>query len=214
MSNQSAKATNSPGAAASADPNRPVADQQTPFRIQRSWKVAAIAAIIMVMLGLLGVGLTTTNSGVATTYWISLVPVYGLLCVATAWRVHGKRIDRPEVIRQSLHWLAILVALSLDFYIRGSGQETGVAAGLNAMLLLALGCFLAGIHFERLFVVVGLLLAAALVVVAKADQYLWLMFIVGGVAVAAMVAYIWLLGPKLTRKGGASSSAPSVPAGS
>jgi hypothetical protein len=214
MSTEPAPATNAPTTPLPAEKPHPAADQQTRFRIQRSWKVAAIAAIVMVMLGLLGVALTTTNSGVARTYWISLVPVYGLLCVATAWRVHGKRIDRPEVIRQSLHWLAILVALCLDFYIRGSGEETGVAAGLNAMLLLALGCFLAGIHFEWLFVVVGLLLAAALIVVAKADQYLWLMFIVGGVAVAAMVAYIWLLGPKLTGKRAASSSAPSMPAGS
>jgi hypothetical protein len=214
MSTEPAPATNAPTAPLPAEKPHPAADQPPTFWIQRSWKVAAIAAIIMVLLGLLGVGLTTTNSSLASTYWISLVPVYGLLCVATAWRMGGKRIDRPGVIRQSLHWLGILAALSLDFYIRGSGQETGVAAGLNAMLLLALGCFLAGIHLERLFVVVGLLLAAALVVVAKADQYLWLMFIVGGVAVAAMVAYIWLLGPKLARKSPPVAPAPSVPAGS
>jgi hypothetical protein len=215
MSTQPAPATDPQVVAASAEPKPPPAAGETSFRIPRTWQVAAIAAVIMVLLALVGIGLTTTTSyQVASTYWICLVPFYGLLCVATAWRWHGKHIDRPAVLRQLWHWLGIGAALALDFFIRGSGEETGVAAGLNAMLLLALGCFLAGIHLDWLFVVVGLLLAAALVVVAKADQYLWLMFLVGGIAIAAMLVYVWLLGPRLTRKGAASSPAPSVPAGS
>jgi hypothetical protein len=60
---------------------------------------------------------------------------------------------------------------------------------MNAMLLLALGCYLAGVHFEWLFVLVGILLTLALLVVVKADQYVWLIFVVGGLAVAAMLAF-------------------------
>jgi hypothetical protein len=160
------------------------------FPIHRSWKIALVVAIIMVVLALLGIGLTTTNRAIAPTYWISLVPVYGLLCVAVAW----SRVQHGEggrlVIRQILHWLGIAAALGLDFYIRGTGEETGVAAGFNALLLLALGCFLAGVHLEWLFSLVGLVLALTLIVVVKADQYLWLIVIVGVLAIAAM---IWLM---------------------
>jgi hypothetical protein len=212
MADPSTPATTSPAPAASAEPNHPAKSPQSDFTIPPSWKVGAIAAIIMVLLALLGVGLTTTNSSVAPTYWISLVPLYGALCVFTAWRRHDKQLERREVIRQVLHWVGIGVALALDFFIRGTGVETGVAAGLNAVLLLALGCFLAGIHLDWLFVLVGLLLGASLVVVAKADQYLWLMFVVGGLAIAAMVLYGWVLGPKL--KSAIVLSGPSKPAGS
>jgi hypothetical protein len=213
MGDQSHPATPSPVPPVAADPNHPAAEPQSPFKFQRSWKVAAVAAIIMVLLALVGIALTTsTDYSVASIYWISLVPFYGLLCVATAWRRHGKQIDRQEVVRQGLHWLAIGAAVALDFLLRHSGVETGEAAGLNAMLLLALGCFLAGIHLDWYFVVVGLLLAAALVFVVKAEQYLGLVLIVGSLAVAAMVAYIWLLGPR--QKKTVVLSGPSAPAGS
>jgi predicted PurR-regulated permease PerM len=87
------------------------------------------------------------------------------------------------VLRQLCHWLGIGVALSLDFYIRGSGEESGAGAGLNALLLLALGCYLAGVHFDWLFAPVGVHLTLALIILTKADQYLWLLFVVGFVSV-------------------------------
>jgi len=79
----------------------------------------------------------------------------------------------------------------LDFLIRGTGEETATAAGLNALLLLALGCFLAGVHLDWLFALVGVLLMLALIVMTKADQYLWVIFVVGGLAVALLLALWW-----------------------
>jgi hypothetical protein len=196
MGDQPDPATNAPAPPLSVDPNHAPPGPHSSFVVPRTWKVGAIAAIIMVMLALLGIGLTTTNASVAPTYWISLVPLYGVLCIFTAWRHRDKHLERREVIRQVLHWVGIGTALALDFFIRGTGVETGVAAGLNAVLLLALGCFLAGIHLEWLFILVGLLLGASVVVVAKADQYLWLMFVVGALAIAAIVIYGWVLAPK------------------
>src|SRR5262245_57908691 len=156
--------------------------------IHRSWKLALAVAILMVLLALLGIGLTTTDRAIAATYWMSLVPVYGLLCIAVAWvrSRHGEGSGRL-VLRQVIHWLAIAAAVWLDFFIRRTGEETGAAAGFNALLLLALGCFLAGVHFEWLFTVVGLLLTVTLLAVVRADQYLWLIVIVGVVVVAAMI---------------------------
>jgi hypothetical protein len=161
------------------------------FPIHRSWKFAAAVALVMVLLALLGIGLTTTNRAYAQQYWMWLVPVFGLLCVATAWS-RGTEIGRRDlVVRQILHWLGIAAALGIDFVISGTGEETRLAAGFNALLLLALGCFLAGVHFEWLFTVVGLLLTAALLVAVRADQYLWLMLLAGAVVAAAIVGVMW-----------------------
>ncbi len=60
---------------------------------------------------------------------------------------------------------------------------------MNALLLLALGCYLAGIHFEWLFCVIGVLLTLTLIVLLKAEQYLWLIF---GVGVASLLAISFL----------------------
>lgn len=141
----------------------------------------------MIVLALIGVGLAAAKPLAARNYWVSLVPVYGVLCVVVAWRrshAGGERL----VLRQILHWLGIAGAVALDFYIRGTGIETQVTSGLDALLLLALGCFLAGVHLDWTFLGVGLLLTGTLVVVAKATQYLWLLLLFGIVALAIAFA--------------------------
>jgi hypothetical protein len=155
------------------------------------------------MLALLGVGLTTKGSDRARVYWISLVPVYGVLCVVTAWlRARGTGgFNSAAVLRQILHWFGVAVALALDFLIRGTGEETAQTAGENALLLLALGCYLAGIYLEWHFALVGVLLTLALVVVAKAQPYAWLSFVVGGIAVITILGSWWVVDWMRSRKG-------------
>jgi uncharacterized membrane protein len=170
-----------------AAPPVPVIPPPAPLR--RSWTLAVVVAIVMVLFALVGVGLTAANLEFAKSYWICLVPVYGLLCIATAWmRVRaGAAFDYTQVYRQFFHWLGVGVALGLEFYIRASGQETDNAAALNSLLLLSLGCFLAGVHLETLFLLVGLLLAALLAVIDKAAQYQWAIFLGGGVAIVVIL---------------------------
>jgi hypothetical protein len=183
------------------------------FPISRSWKIASVAAAIMVLLALLGVGLTPTNPSAARTYWISLVPIYGLLCVTLAWaRTRNEPGHRLAVLRQLFHWLGIGIALGMDFFIRRAGTESDLAAGMNALLLLALGCYLAGVHLEWLFAVVGILLTLALVIVANANEYVWLIFVVGGLAVAAMLILGWFLSRSHSGSAEPAKSASTVAA--
>jgi hypothetical protein len=150
----------------------------------------------MVLLALLGVALSSASNSAAPVYWVSLVPIYGVMCMTIAWTRarRDERAVRPAVVRELLHWLGIGVALALDFLVRETQVETGKAAGLNALLLLALGCYLAGVHLEWIFALVGILLSVALIVITKAEEYIWLIFVVGGLAVAAMLAVQWFLG--------------------
>lgn len=163
----------------------------TLFPVHRSWKVALIVTIVMLLLALLGVGLTTTDRGIAQPYWMSLVPVYGLLCITVAWN----RVRRGEggnylVLQQFFHWFGVAAAIALEFFIRRTNLETGPAAGFNALLLLALGCFLAGVHLEWLFAIVGILLALLLFVVDNIDQYIWLIMAIG---IIVLIGLTWLM---------------------
>jgi hypothetical protein len=165
------------------------------LRFQAFWKFALAIAIVMVVLAMLGVAFTMAAPAFSRVYWIALVPIYGLLCIGAAFRRgrKGDHLDRSMIWRQLFHWLGIGLALGFDFYISGSGEETRVASGLNALLLLALGCYLAGVHLDWLFALVGGLLTMILILVAKFEQYEWLVFIVGGLAVVAMCAWWWML---------------------
>ena len=63
-------------------------------------------------------------------------------------------------------------ALRAAFFVE-SGAGTG-------------GCFLAGVHLEWLFAVVGLLLMLTLVIAVQAEEYIWLVFVVSAVAVVGL----------------------------
>ena len=131
-----------------------------------SLTVAAIFAVAMMVLALIGAGVTLANVSWAEKYWLWLVPVFGLICTLAAWMRTGT-LDRT-VIRQVLHWLAVGVTIAIDFsFFRRSGEQTSIATRLSSMLLLALGCLLAGIHLEWMFALVGLLLLATAIVVAR-----------------------------------------------
>ena len=73
----------------------------------------------------------------------------------------------------------------------------------TALLLLALGCFLAGVHLDWLFVPVGLLLTLTMFLVAKADQYLWLMLVAAALPLAG-----WIV---VKRLGGGAAGSPGGP---
>ena len=163
---------------------------RTVFGFDASWKATGAIALAMVVLALLGVGLSTLNAPLARKYWMTLIPIYGVLCTVTAWRrsQQASAAGGRLVLRQVLHWLGIGAAVLIDFAIRGSGMETQLSSGFNALLLLALGCFLAGVHLDWSFGLVGLLLALTLVCAAKAEQYLWLLFIVGVIVIGVLLA--------------------------
>lgn len=168
------------------DPSRPA----SLFPVARSWKVATIGALIMVLLALLGVAITTASRAAGPIYWIALVPVYAVLCIATtrarARHAGAEGHEAPHLVPQIWHWVGVGVAVVVDFTIRSTGEESGLGAGLNAMLLMALGCYLAGVHFEWLFAIVGVLLTLALIVLMKTDQYIWLIVVIGVLAVVAV----------------------------
>jgi hypothetical protein len=157
---------------------------------------AGIVAGIMALLALVGTGVTLANASWARTYWLILVPIYGALCVFVAWRRTGQFTG--TVMRQILHWLSVAAAMALDFaYLHGTGEQTATATGLSSLLVLALGCALAGIHLEWLFALVGVLLAVILIIVSLARQYLTIAFLVAGLAALIFAAYwaMWRRAP-------------------
>ena len=175
--------------------------RRTVFTFDASWKATGAIALIMIVLALLGIGLSTLNAPLARKYWMTLIPIYGVLCTVTAWRrsQQAGAAGGALVLRQVIHWLGIGGAVLIDFSIRGAGVESQQSAGFNALLLLALGCFLAGVHLDWSFGLVGLLLALTLVCAAKAEQYLWLLFIVGIVVVGVLLLAWRSLGAEGTR---------------
>jgi hypothetical protein len=151
---------------------------------------SGIMAGLMALLALVGTGVTLADASWARTYWLALVPIYGVLCVIAAWYRTGQFTG--GVLRQILHWLSVGVVIALDFTLLRRGEQPAQAAGLSSLLILALGSLLAGIHLEWLFGLVGLLLLAIFALVSLAQQYITLGFLAAAGAALALAAY-WVL---------------------
>ena len=115
-----------------------------------------------------------------------------------AWQRTGQLSGTAA--RQILHWLSVGAAMALDFaFLQGTGEQTAAATGLSSLLILALGCVLAGIHLEWLFALVGVLLAAILIIVSLAQQYLTIAFLVAALAALVFAAY-WVTRKQACRR--------------
>lgn len=169
-----------------ADTPRP-ADH--PHRVPRN--VATTLAVIMMLLALVGAGASLANLSWTEKYWLYLVPVFGAICTIAAW-VHTRRFDWT-VVQQILHWLAVGVVIAVNYrYLSSSGEQTSGATGLSSLLILALGCLLAGIHLEWTFALVGLLLLAIAIFVAVAQEYMALVLLFGFLLIAAVLVFHYL----------------------
>src|SRR5512145_1155295 len=60
---------------------------------------------LMALLALVGTGVTIADAAWARTYWLTLVPIYGVLCVFAAWYNTGRFTG--TVTRQILHWVSV-----------------------------------------------------------------------------------------------------------
>jgi hypothetical protein len=146
---------------------------------------------VMVMLGLF---LSNYSSDRAREYWIAMFPVFGVTCL-----VHELATGRAHVIplwrillRQALHWLGPIIAVQILFLQYTRGQMSTDAVALTITLVLAVTCFLAGVHFDHSFYWVSGLLALAAMIETEIETYLWLVAVIVliAIAVAALSAIL------------------------
>jgi len=168
------------------------------------------------------VGLFLSNFAVnkALGYWELMFPVFGVACVRHEL-AGGAAYVKPLwriLLRQTFHWLFPIVAVccvrlstgcfrssrfGFCFLQHARGEMSADSVALVVLVLLALTCFLAGIQFDNSFVWVSPVLVAAAIVGTEVETYLWLIAVLGAVALALAVISSVLL----RRRGGAVNAA-------
>ncbi len=117
--------------------------------------------IIMLSMAVFGIGLVTFTGEPIGLYWEILTIVFCVLCIYVGWRYAPTRPEQIKLVwTQVLHWAAFLAAMWLIYTPTMRSLVDVNATGLNLMVLLALGTFVAGVHAEAWQIcVVGLILA-------------------------------------------------------
>jgi len=145
---------------------------------------------------LIGFSLADFYETWVATYWGIAGPAGFLTSVALGWR-HARRsgqISAAAGRRHLLHWGGMLAAIFLAALMPLTGLLPGDAIGPAILLILALGYFEAGVHLDRTFLWVGLLMAGGYVSVILVDAYAWT---VVGLVVATALTVAGMRGERL-----------------
>lgn len=128
--------------------------------------------VLMLVLAIGGVAVSQALDSGGRLYWLGLVLIYAAIGITRSY-LNAKRRNLPSwsMIRaQVLHWVGALVAINIVLWFESSGIADRAPAADSALLILALSCFLAGVHFDWTFMLLGGILAVIAVGLGFLDQ--------------------------------------------
>jgi hypothetical protein len=155
-------------------------------------RILVVGALgILIMLGLF---LANYSPRWADWYWSAMFPVFGLVCLThqlAAGDTHGLPAWQVGLM-QALHWLGPILAVRIIFLQLARGQMAADSVRLMILLVLAVTVYLAGIHFDRAFIWVSIVLALAALGGTEIEAYFWLICVIG-LVMAALVVFSTVL---------------------
>ena len=144
---------------------------------------------LLVLLAAIGIAVTDFAPYRGFWYWVVMVPIFAAASLYTSWsHDRWKGAAGSTVLRtQLLHWLGGFVAVHLVFVLWRAGRMANEAAGLVALLTLALTTFLSGVYGDWRFCLVGLLLGAIVAGAAFVEEFAWMIMMPLTVALVVAV---------------------------
>ncbi len=151
-------------------------------------------AILITLMALSAVGIGVTNFKPVESfwYWAAMAPVFGAVSIYMGWskaRQRGEGMSRIIWV-QILHWAGLLAAVALIYLLfEPAGRINNNQLGFICLLALALTTFLAGVHFDWRFMIVGIVLGACVAGAAFVEQVMWMVVI--PIAAALVLIVFW-----------------------
>ena len=132
----------------------------TRYTLKRYVGANGVIMIMLMLLAIIGVGITDYSPRLSHLYWLAMVLVTGISCNVIEWsRARKKDLSATTIVKKEmLIWLSVLVAVSLVYFLFHSGRIDNENTGLIILLILALATLLAGLRLGWRLCILGLLL--------------------------------------------------------
>ena len=147
----------------------------------------------LVILCFIGVAYTNFASQSSYRYWLWMIPVFAVAAIISEWsRYKRHEIGGYQFIRQQiLHWGAVFIAIKTVFLLNQVGRLDNDGTALCLMTVISLSTFLAGVYIGWRFLVLGLFITLATLIVAYLEAYIWVLIpvAIGIVALGILVAW-------------------------
>ncbi len=172
--------------------------------LKRMFGFYEIILIVLVLLAIIGIGITDFSPADSHRYWFAMVPVFAGACLILEWsRARGRGQKWTSIVRtQLLLWLGLLLAVRLVYLLLHAGRLDNENTGLIILLLLALTTFFAGIHLGWRLFIVGIFLGVALIGATYLEEFVWMFLIIALVVVAIFLLLKRYAGTKMGKNAG------------
>jgi|GEM_PF-933150 hypothetical protein len=155
-----------------------------------AWKARLIVSLILLIASTVGVIITYFSPAFAWSYWCYMVIFFALLCIWLSWYVaRHHQVDKNVIWREILHWLGLMIAVLIISFVVKSGLISYLIGALFVLVLLGLTLFLAGVHFDAVFMVIGILLWLLAILTVFFVKYLIVILV--PVAVLIGLLFVW-----------------------
>jgi hypothetical protein len=148
--------------------------------------------IVVLALAISGVAYTNISHQPLVGYWEFLTLAMGVVCVVTEWaNVSDRQARFKLIVKQALHWGAILVTMNIMLLSGVQQLLPSPATSLVLLMLLALGTFLAGLNLPSLQICfLGVAMAFAVPAIAWFKQSA-LFLLLGAVLLIGLGLTFW-----------------------
>ena len=172
--------------------------------LKRMFGLYEIIPIVLLLLSIIGIGITDFSPADSHLYWLAMVPVFAGACLILEWsRARGKGQKWTTIVRtQLLLWFGLLLAVFLVYMLLHTGRLDNENTGLIILLLLALTTFFAGIHLGWRLFIVAIFLGLALIGATYLEEFVWIFLIIALVVVAIFLLLKRYAGTKMGKKAG------------
>ncbi len=141
------------------------------------WKfpVEESILILLLILSLVGMGITDFSPDDGYWYWIIMIFVFWVSAMIIAkcqLRNKNKRLKRL-FFEQALHWIGSLLIVIGAFVLLYTGHLNEENTGLVILLILSLATFLDGLRVGWRFSIAGLFLGFSAIIAAFFDHFIF-----------------------------------------
>lgn len=156
-------------------------------------KTDGLIVVGLFLLAGLGIAISDFSPQYGLWFWVGTTMVFA--AVSLFYGFSRRKAQGQTGLRSLpswiLHWLGLLLGLFLILFLETSGRMNAADVGLVSLLLVATVTFLAGVHGDWRFGIVGILLGLTVGAAAYVEEYFWMMLIPFILAVIVGILWVW-----------------------
>lgn len=125
--------------------------------INMRWKVRLVIVLTLLVLGFIGIMISTFSPSGSWLYWRIISFVFAILCIWLAWYMRRNLLHKGRgwwyVL---LHWVGTLIAVFMLDGFTSIGVLGSLSAGMVVLSIFGLSFFVAGIYLDVSYILVGI----------------------------------------------------------